>query len=175
MSGFIVIGEVVKAIGLKGEVKLYPLLDYHEPLLDSPYLVWGDGVPVEVEWHRQAGSCEAVKVRSVDGRNAAESCVGRELGFMRRSYLEPEFPRPTGGLPFRYLGREVATVDGHKVGTVNEVRFTGGGFLLVIPDPREVGKEILIPAVEPILRSDEGLEGVLVIDPPEGLLDVQTG
>ena len=61
------------------------------------------------------------------------------------------------------------------VGTVNEVRFTGGGFLLVIPDPREVGKEILIPAVEPILRSDEGLEGVLVIDPPEGLLDVQSG
>ena len=175
MSRFIVIGEVVKAIGLKGESKLFPLLDFHEALLDSPYLVWGDGEPAKIERHRPAGSCEAVKVETVDDRNAAEALVGRELGFMSVSYLEPDFPRPAGGLPFRYLGREVMTVAGSTVGTVEEVRFTGAGFLLVIPDPREAGKEILIPAVEPILRPDEGLEGALVIDPPEGLLDVQTG
>jgi hypothetical protein len=29
----------------------------------------------------------------------------------------------------------------------------------------------MIPAVEPILRSDDGLEGPLVVDLPEGLLD----
>ncbi len=175
MNRFIVIGDLVKAVGLKGEVKLYPLLDFHEPLLDSPYLVREDGVPVEIEWHRQAGSCEAVKIRGVVGRNAAEAQVGRKLGFMSESYLEPDFPRPVGGLPFRYLGRQVKTVDGHVVGTVDEVRFTGSNFLLVIPDARAVGREILIPAVEPILRLDEGLEDVLVIDPPEGLLDVQSG
>ncbi|MCK9994929.1 MAG: 16S rRNA processing protein RimM [Candidatus Krumholzibacteria bacterium] len=175
MNRFIVIGELVKAVGLKGEVKLYPLLDFHEPLLDSPYLVWEDGGPVEIQWHRQAGSCEAVKVRSVDGRNAAEALVGRNLGFMSESYQEPDFPRPAGGLPFRYLGRQVTTVAGHEVGTVDEVRFTGSNYLLVIPDARAVGREILIPAVEPILRSDEGLDDVLVIDPPEGLLDVQSG
>ncbi len=175
MNRFIVIAEIVKAIGLRGESKLFPLLDFHEALLDSPYLVWGDGEPVEIERHRPAGNCEAVKVRTVDDRNAAEALVGRKLGFMSGSYLEPDFPRPTGGLPFRYLGREVVTVAGRTVGTVGEVRFTGAGFLLVIPDPRETGKEILIPAVEPILRLDEGLDGALVIDPPEGLLDVQTG
>ena len=32
--------------------------------------------------------------------------------------------------------------------------------------------ETLIPALPPILRPDDGLDGVLVIDPPEGLLDV---
>ena len=175
MSRFIVIGEVVKAVGLRGEFKLYPLLDFHEALLDSPYLVWDDGGPAEVERHRPASRCEAVKIRTVNDRNAAEAFVGRELGFMSESYLEPDFPRPPGGLPFRYLGRAVMTVAGRKVGTVEEVRFTGGGYLLVIPDPRETGREILIPAVEPILRSDEGLEGTLVIDPPEGLLDVQSG
>jgi 16S rRNA processing protein RimM len=175
MNRFIVIGEMVKAVGLKGEVKLYPLLDFHEPLLDSRYLVWEDGGPVEIEWHRQAGSCEAVKVSGVVGRNAAEALVGRQLGFMSENYLEPDFPRPAGGLPFRYLGRQVTTVDGHEVGTVDEVRFTGSNYLLVIPDARAVGREILIPAVEPILRPDEGLEDALVIDPPEGLLDVQSG
>ena len=35
--------------------------------------------------------------------------------------------------------------------------------------------EILIPAVAPILRPADGLDGDLVIDPPEGLLDAQRG
>ena len=173
MDRFIVIGEVVKAVGLKGEIKLYPLIDFHLDVLDSPYLVWGDGTPVEVQRHRQAGSCEAVKIAGSDHRDQAEKLVGRELGFMSSSYLETDFPRPAGGLPFRYLDREVALTDGRIVGTVAEVRFTGGGFTLVLTGPEGKG-EILIPAVEPILKTDEGLTGTLVIDPPEGLLDVQT-
>jgi len=175
MDRFITIGELVKAIGLKGEVKLFPLLDFHEALLGSPYVVWSDGAPVEIERYRPAGNCEAVKIRAVDDRNAAEALVGREMGFMSGSYLEPDFPRPDGGLPFRYLGREVVTQAGQKVGTVDEVRFAAGSYLLVIPDPHAGGREILIPAVEPILRADGGVEGELVIDPPEGLLDVQSG
>jgi len=169
MDRFIVIGEVVKAIGLKGEVKLYPLLDFHGPLLDSGFLVWQDGSPARILRHRQAGSCEAIQPEGVTDRDGAEAIVGRELGFMSSSYRDPEFPRPAGGLPFRYLGREVVTVSGQAIGTVDEVRLAAGRILLVIPE----GKlEILIPAVEPILAADEGLEGPLVIDPPEGLLDV---
>ena len=173
MARIIIIGEVVKAVGLKGEFKLYPLLDFHLDLLDSPYLVWGDGTPLEVQRHRQAGSCEAVKVSGSEDRSSAEKLVGREIGFMSDRYLEPEFPRPAGGLPFRFLDREVATVGGRTVGTVSEVRFTGGGYTLVVDDPDGGAGEILIPAVAPILQPDEGLTGTLVIDPPEGLLDVQ--
>lgn len=173
MERFVTIGEVVKAVGLKGEVKLYPLLDFHLDLLDSPYLVWADGSPVEVQRHRQAGSCEAVKIVGSEDRSSAEKLVGREMGFMSGRYLEPDFPRPVGGLPFRYLDRDVTTVDGQPVGKVVEVRFTGGGYTLVLEDPSGGPGEILIPAVAPILRPDEGLTGALVIDPPEGLLDVQ--
>jgi 16S rRNA processing protein RimM len=175
MKGFVAIGEVVKAVGLRGEVKLYPLLDYHEALLDSPFLVWDDGRPAPVEGHRQAGSCEAVKIRSVDDRGAADGIVGRELGFMAASYLEADFPRPAGGLPFRYLDREVVTATGDRVGIVTEVRFVGSNYLLVVAPPQADGGQILIPAVEPILRADPGMTGPLVVDPPEGLFDVQSG
>jgi 16S rRNA processing protein RimM len=173
MDRFIIIGEVVKAVGLKGEIKLYPLLDFHLDVLDSPFLRWGDGSPIEVQRHRQAGSCEAVKVAGSDHRDQAEKLVGRVMGFMSESYLDPDFPRPAGGLPFRFLDREVATTGGVTVGKVSEVRFTGGGYTLVVADPEGKG-EILIPAVEPILQADEGLTGTLVVDPPEGLLDVQS-
>lgn len=170
MDSFISIGEVVKAVGLKGEVKLYPLLDFYEPLLDSGFLVWADGSPVEVVHHRPSGGCLALKITGVADRNAAEGLLGREMGFLRASYLDPAFPRPTSGLPFRYLGRVVRTTTGQTVGTVDEVRVGGALYLLVVPSG---GGEILIPSVEPILRFDDELEGDLVIDPPEGLLDVQ--
>ena len=172
MDPFIAIGEVVKAVGLRGEVKLYPLLDFYEPLLGSGFLVWEGGAEVEITSARSTGGTVVLKVSGVTDRNGAEGLVGRYLGFDRDSYLKEDFPRPMGGLPFRYLNRQVETVDGEIVGVVDEVRFTPSNHLLVILGEN---KEILIPALEPILRPDSGLSGNLVIDPPEGLLDVQTG
>ncbi len=170
MGRFVCIGEVVKAIGLKGELKLYPLLDFYEPLLESEFLVWQDGSPAELAGHRQAGSCWGLRVQGVTDRNQADLLVGRELGFQAESYLQETFPRPEDGLPFRYLGRQVKTADGLLIGTVDEVRVGGARYLLVVPGEKG---EILIPSVEPILAHDDKLEGDLVIDPPEGLLDVQ--
>ena len=166
---FMPVAEVVKAVGLRGEIKLYPLIDWYEPLLDSDYLVWDDGGPCLVERHRPSGSATAVLVDGILDRSAAESAVGRMVGFLRSRYPEPAFPRPAGGLPFRWVGRPVRTAGGEAVGTVDEVRRGGGGFLLVIV--RE-GREILIPAVAPILAPEDALDGELLIDPPEGLLDV---
>jgi 16S rRNA processing protein RimM len=154
-------------------LKFYPLLDFHEPLLASPFLVWSDGAPAAFSRHRvMSGGCWGLTARGVGSRDAAEAMIGRELGFMAVSYSDPAFPKPNGGLPFRWLGREVVTGDGDVVGVVDEVRRIGAQHMLVIP---EGGGEILVPALAPILRPDEGLTGPLVIDPPEGLLDVQRG
>jgi 16S rRNA processing protein RimM len=172
MDDFVAIGEIVKAVGLRGEVKLYPLIDFHEPLLDGRFLLWEDGTPARLRGHRPSGSCVVVRLEGVDDRDAAERQVGRELGFRRASYADPAFPRPAEGLPFRYLERRVVTGDGREVGRVDEVRRLGGQVLLVVT---EGTGEILIPAVAPILRPADGLDGDLVIDPPEGLLDAQRG
>ena len=169
---FVPVAEVVKAVGLKGEVKLYALLDFHPGLLDGGYLAWEDGGAVRILGHRQTKGGVVVRTDGCGDRDAAEALVGRTLGFRREDYLRADFPRPDGGLPFRYLGREVVTADGEPVGTVDEVRSAGGRFLLVVTAG---GGEILVPAVAPILRPDDGLEGELVVDPPEGLLDVNRG
>jgi len=166
---FVAIAEVVKAVGLKGEIKLYPLLDWHAPLLESPYLVWEDGAALEIGGWRSSGDCPVVSVAGLTGRDDAERAVGRSVGFLRSRYTEPGFPRPPAGLPFRYLGREVRTRTGEIVGRVDEVRRHGPQFTLVLASE---GGETLIPAVAPILLPDEGTSGPLVIDPPEGLLDV---
>jgi 16S rRNA processing protein RimM len=163
------VADVVKAVGLKGEVKLYPLLDFHAPLLASRYLRWRDGGTVEFERGRPSGGCVVAKFVGCDDRDAAEAMVGRELVFDREDYLAQDFPRPPEGLPFRYLGRPVVTTTGEPVGTVDEVRRYAAQVILVV---QRAGREVMIPAVAPILRPDAGLEGPLVVDPPAGLLDV---
>lgn len=168
MDPFVPIADVVKAVGLRGEVKLYPLLDFHAPLLGSEFLQWDDGAPVHLEKARPAGTCVAVKPVGCESREDAERLIGRQLGFLRDTYLDPAFPRPEDGLPFRYLEREVRGRDGELLGTVQEVRRYAAQVLLVIE--RE-GREVMIPAVEPIVMVDDAIEGPVVVDPPEGLLD----
>ena len=166
----ILVAEVVKAVGLKGEIKLLPLVDWHAPLLATDWLRWEDGTPLRVLRSRPSGGCVAVLSADIDDRNGAEAAVGRCIGFRRSDYLAPDFPRPAAGLPFRFLGREVVLAgSGETVGVVDEVRTGGAQMLLVI---RRDGAEILVPAVAPILLADDGLGGALEIDPPEGLLDV---
>ncbi len=164
--------EVVKAVGLKGEFKLYPLLDFHVPVLESEFLVWEDGRRLHLANHRPVGGCVVVRSIGCDSREAAEALVGRLVGFTRESYLEDDFPRPAQGLPFRWLGRPVVTSDGAAIGTVSEVRWTGGQYLLVVGT---AAGDVLIPAVAPILKPDPGLDGDLIVDPPEGLFDVGVG
>jgi 16S rRNA processing protein RimM len=167
-DAFVVVAEVVKAVGLHGEIKLYPLLDWHAPLLGSPYLEWGDRRPLRATAWRRDGTCWVVRLADIDSREAAEATVGQRVGFRRERYGEADFPVPDGGLPFRYLGRQVATVAGELVGRVVEIRRYATQPLLVIQSDRG---EVLVPAVPPILRPDCGLEGTLLIDPPPGLLD----
>jgi 16S rRNA processing protein RimM len=166
----VLVAEVVKAVGLKGEIKLLPLVDWHEPLLGTDWLVWEDGTPLRVLRARPSGSCVVVLSADCRDRDRAEAAVGRRIGFRRDDYLAPGFPRPAAGLPFRFVGREVVLAgSGEAVGVVDEVRTGAAQMLLVI---RRGAAEILIPAVAPILQGDDGLSGPLQIDPPEGLLDV---
>ena len=166
---FVPIAEVVKPVGLRGQYKLYPLLDWHPPLFETEFLRWRDGAPFRLAASRPDGVCLVVATADCATREEAEARVGREIGFDRSRYLDPSFPRPPEGLPFRYLGRTVVTVAGEEVGRVREVRRYATQVLLVVE--RGASPEVLVPAVPPILRRDEGLEGPLVIDPPPGLID----
>ena len=169
---FVPIADMVKAVGLRGEVKLYPLLDFHAPLLASAYLRWDSGEPVRFEKARPSGSCVAVKPAGCETREGAEQLVGRQVGFAAADYAATDFPRPEDGLPFRFLGREVRHVDGTLLGTVQEVRRYALQVLMVL---EHEGREVMIPAVPPILVQDvgpdSGAEEPVVVDPPEGLLD----
>jgi 16S rRNA processing protein RimM len=67
-------------------------------------------------------------------------------------------------------GCKVETVAGRQVGTVKGVLRTGGVHLLVVASEEQ--KDSLIPLVNSIIVSLDTTKELIVIDPPEGLLEL---
>lgn len=63
------------------------------------------------------------------------------------------------------------TVGGVEIGTVAEVLHTAGGELLSVKTP--AGAEILVPFVTAIVPTVSLADGVIEVDPPDGLLDLE--
>ena len=70
------------------------------------------------------------------------------------------------------VGLRVRTVDGTAVGTVTDVLHHGQDILVIDPVGARAD-QILIPFVKAIVPEVDIAGGVLVIDPPEGLLNLQ--
>lgn len=68
------------------------------------------------------------------------------------------------------IGLAVQTPDGAAVGTVEDVLHPPGGDLLAVR--RDDGTEVLVPFVAEIVPTVDVAGGRVVVDPPEGLLEL---
>jgi 16S rRNA processing protein RimM len=67
------------------------------------------------------------------------------------------------------VGLSVRTIGGAEVGTVDDVLHAGQDVLVVKAGD---GREIMVPFVKALVPEVDLAAGLLVIDPPEGLLDL---
>jgi 16S rRNA processing protein RimM len=84
---------------------------------------------------------------------------------------EEDLSRLTNGsyYLFQIVGCSVVTVKGVKVGTVKDLLPVGGNDILEVVSQ---GKEILVPFTEEICVEVNLKKRKIVIDPPEGLLEI---
>src|SRR5262249_9406411 len=68
------------------------------------------------------------------------------------------------------IGLNARTVDGLPLGPVTDVVHGAGGELLAIR--RDDGRELLVPFVHDIVPTVDPAAGVLIVDPPPGLLEL---
>lgn len=172
---FLVVGHLTKAHGTRGELLIRSLTDRpDEVFAEGQRVIVGDeggGVgkaPQErvVERSQPYKRGWMAKLDTVDDRNAAEELTGRYLLVPAAERGEPEEDE------FYYhqlLGLEVETVAGEVVGRVREVYETEPRHMLEV---KGEGRVHLVPFDRRIVRAVELEEGRLVIDPPEGLLDL---
>ena len=111
-----------------------------------------------------------VRFAEIGDRTAAAEFGGTWL-LVDSASLAP-LPDPDEFRDGDLVGLSVRTVGGTAVGTVTDVLHHGQDILVV--DPVGPGAEqILIPFVKAIVPEVDVAGGVLVIDPPEGLLNIQ--
>jgi 16S rRNA processing protein RimM len=169
-SDLVLIARAVKTHGLKGEVVAEMLTDFPERFedLDEVVLVSPGG-------EQKTGSLEdfwfqknrvVLKVGGYNDVEAARDLIGYEFAVPESDRVqldEDEF------YDWELEGCTVK-VGNESIGQVRSVMKTGGAEILVVTD--ESGKEKLVPlASDIVVKIDTGAK-TIVVDPPEGLLDL---
>lgn len=173
----LVAGRVIKPHGITGELVVDVRTDDpHERfargnrLRLKPSRGQGAVREVEVESARPHGARLLVRLAGVNDRDGAEALRGHL--FVVDSGDLPPLDDPDEFYDHELEGMAVRTVAGDEVGTLAEVLHTAAGELLSVRTPD--GREVLVPFVSAIVTAVSREAGVVVIDPPEGLLDVES-
>ena len=167
----ILIGKVTSPVGLKGEVKVYNYSDRTQIYEETEEIIVGD-TPRKLQRMRQQKNMLIIKFSGIENRDDAESIRNAQL-FVTADDL-PELDE--GEIYIRDLiGMEVIEEKKdpehtENIGTVSDV--TVGEFQDILKVTTPEGREVMIPAVEPmIIRIDEE-EKIIFVDLPEGLLEI---
>jgi 16S rRNA processing protein RimM len=108
-----------------------------------------------------------LKFEGYDSMTAAERLAGSLLVVPESQ----EEPLPEGRFyEYNIVGAEAFTAGGRRLGPVTRLMHTGGTDLLVVED--EAGREYLIPFADDICTEIDIDAKRIVVDPPEGLLDL---
>ena len=143
---FIEAGEIVNTHGVRGEVKLLPLLDSPEDLLDFTRFRIG-GRDYEIDACRVQNTCNLLKLKGVDTMEAAQALRGKNVEIYREDV--PYDVIFAGEL----IGMEVFS-QGEKVGELTQVLDYPGNQVYVVKGAREY----MLPAVKEFILSTD-LEG----------------
>ena len=165
---WVVLGEVVKTQGLRGQVKVRSeIVDPENFRLPGICLRCRDGSlePVEVLRYRRQKGAYILDLKGCDTIAAVQSFVGCEL-VCRGSQLPP--PGEDEYYHYQILGLPVLTFTGERLGRLREIIPTGGHDVFVIrpdEDGREAGAEILLPMVASYVLEIDLEAGRIVVDP----------
>jgi len=162
---FITIGKILSSWGIHGKLRVMVTTDF--PLRYSP--------SSEVYLHRQLATIESVEWRKgqaiikldvISDIKEADKLKG-ELIEIHSNQLQS---LPEGQYyHFQLIGLEVRTTRQEKVGEIIEILATSGSDIYVVKGSHG---EILIPAVDEVVKSIDIDKGYLVIEPIKGLLDL---
>ena len=172
---YLVVGHLAKAHGTRGEVLVRALTDAPEEVFETGRrVILGDdqgelgAAPAEqeIEASRPYRKGWLLKLAGVEDRTRAQELTGRYVLVPmeeRDELAEGEY------YYHQLLGLEVATVDGGTVGRVREVYETEPHHMLEV---KGTGGVHLVPFRKEWVREVDLKAARMVIDPPEGLLEL---
>jgi 16S rRNA processing protein RimM len=167
-----VVGRVARPHGIRGQVIVNLETDFPEDRFQpgAELFVHRNGVPeieslviTSVRFHQGR---PVIALEGVADMDAAIALAGTEL----RVPVERLMPLP-GGVFYRHdlIGCAVETREGSRVGLVADVEGTFAGSRLVVHTDQG---DVLIPLAEAICTTIDPAARRIVIEPPDGLLEI---
>lgn len=170
MADLLLVGRVARAHGNKGQVIVNLETDFPEERfkVGAQLLVGGEDQPRAIEAVRFHQGRPVLSLRGIETMNDAEALAGAEL----RVAASDVPPLPTGVFYHHELvGCEVRDTSGRRIGRVTRVEGSLERSRLVVDGDRG---EVLIPLVDAICTRVDPQAQVIVVDPPSGLIDLNT-
>ena len=160
------LGQIVTAVGIKGEVKVYPYTDIPQRFEEIDSLMI-ESKPSRICGVRYMKNMVILRLEGVDDRNGAEALRGKNLYIDRKDMWE--MPEDTY-LVKDLLGISVIDGNGTPIGTLVDVIQNSAQDLYEIR--REDGKTFLLPAVMEFIQKVDLNKRIMVVKLIEGLVEL---
>ena len=165
----IAVGKIVRPHGIRGEVKVIPLIVNPEQFCEFTSLSierrQGRAEWIDVEEARVQNQRIILKLSGIDTRDQAELLRGILLQLPKEDCPECRVEESDST---DLIGFKAKTVDGIMIGSVVDILQKSVQNVLVV---ESAGKEIMIPDVGAFVKTVDRTRRFIIIDPIEGLLD----
>ena len=162
---YITIGRILSPWGKEGQFKVAVETDFPQRYTSSSkvYINQQSATIDSVRWHK--GNA-IIKLNSVNSVEDAEKLQGK-LVEIHHDQLQP---LPEGQYyHFQLIGLEVRTTQGDVLGRITEVLPKPSNDIYIVNGSKG---EILVPAIEDVVKSIDLSRGRIVIEPIKGLLSL---
>ncbi len=164
----IAVGEIIKPQGIKGEFKVIPLTDNHQRFGEIRRVYWkaaGGLRELYLESYRPFKEFVLLKFRGIDNLTEA-ALLGKGLIWIPRA----ERPKlPEGRFYYDEIeGLDVVTITGDFLGKIVRIITTGSNDVYCVSN---FGRELLIPALESVIKRIDLDSRRMVVQLPAGLLE----
>ena len=160
------LGQIVTAVGIKGEVKVYPYTDIPARFEEIDALMI-ESKPAKIRGVRYMKNMVILSLEGVEDRNAAEALRGKNLYIDRKDMWE--MPEDTY-LVKDLLGMTVIDGEGNRVGKLVDVIQNTAQDLYEIE--KEDGTRFLLPAVGEFIQNVNLNKRIMVVKLIEGLVEL---
>jgi len=170
-TGPLVVGKVVGAHGIKGNLKVRSYVESETVFKPGTSILVIKAGQVEkrysIQWAKPHGKTMLLSLSGIDNRNAADGLVGAEF-FIERTSL-PELEQ--GSYYWvDLIGLSVFSTDDQYIGYIESIIPTGSNDVYVVKKlDKNNDHEILIPAIESVVLDIDFKKKMMRVDLPEGL------
>jgi 16S rRNA processing protein RimM len=170
-NDYVVVGKIIKAHGIKGDLKVFPYSGFPDDFDHYSEVILADegdnqSQTYEVVTSRSHGKVAIVHLAGIDSMNDSEALRGFEVRIAKDDLPELE---PGFYYWHELQGMEVITDQGESVGILSSLMATSGHSVLVI---KNRGREHLVPAIKEFVVGLDEKGKSLVISPSPGLLEM---